>query len=179
MPDPVANMEAAKCIHCKLVQFVTARYECRRCKAPLDSISPPSPMPTLVIARRVPRAAGNTVETLGQCVVRERNRAHLSQRDVARRMGTSRQYLSKVENGRLTPEAAQVVRIASAIGCHIGDLCPALKGYSTATERDLLEIRQYIPLLDERARAAVLHAARDMFLGYKRGERILRFNVAK
>ena len=47
---------------------------------------------------------------------------HLKQGELADRCGTSREYVSRVENGAQSATVAMCFRFASALGLHISDL---------------------------------------------------------
>jgi putative molybdopterin biosynthesis protein len=60
--------------------------------------------------------------TVGNCVGRARTVAGLRQRDLASRVGVSRQSLSMLEAGRSTPSAALALRLSRELGCRVEEL---------------------------------------------------------
>lgn len=55
----------------------------------------------------------------GQMVEEARKKAHLTQSELAKRVGTNKSYISKVENGVIEPKFSTFYRIMNAIGCRI------------------------------------------------------------
>ncbi|MBR2264572.1 MAG: helix-turn-helix transcriptional regulator [Firmicutes bacterium] len=52
-----------------------------------------------------------------------RERSHLTQEELAKRSGVSRQLISMLENGRLTvTKTDTLVRLAKELGCKVQDL---------------------------------------------------------
>ena len=55
-------------------------------------------------------------DSLGDTLAKARQQAKLSQNELARRIGTTKQYISKVERGLVQPQADTLQRIAVAMG---------------------------------------------------------------
>jgi ribosome-binding protein aMBF1 (putative translation factor) len=53
---------------------------------------------------------------LVNCLIRARTRAHLSQAEVASRMGTTESVVSRLESGRVKPSTRTLERYAKATG---------------------------------------------------------------
>lgn len=56
------------------------------------------------------------VNNVGHALANARHQAKLSQDDLARRIGSTKQYISKVERGLVQPQADTLQRIAAAMG---------------------------------------------------------------
>ncbi|MDR1332396.1 MAG: helix-turn-helix domain-containing protein [Tannerella sp.] len=55
----------------------------------------------------------------GQMIEDARKKAHLTQAELARRIGSDRAYISRVESGKIEPKISTFYRIMNAIGCRI------------------------------------------------------------
>jgi DNA-binding XRE family transcriptional regulator len=52
----------------------------------------------------------------GQIIEQARKEAHLTQTELAEKIGTNKSYISRVETGRTEPKVSTFYRIASALG---------------------------------------------------------------
>ena len=55
----------------------------------------------------------------GQVVIDARKKANITQAELARRIGSDRAYISRVESGKTEPKISTFYRIMNAIGCRI------------------------------------------------------------
>ena len=55
----------------------------------------------------------------GKIIERARKEANITQEELAKRMGSSKSYISRVETGRIEPKVSTFYRIASALGCSV------------------------------------------------------------
>jgi DNA-binding XRE family transcriptional regulator len=55
----------------------------------------------------------------GQIIEDARKKAHITQAELARRIGSDRAYISRVESGKTEPKISTFYRIMNAIGCRI------------------------------------------------------------
>ncbi len=55
----------------------------------------------------------------GQIIEDARKKAKITQAELARRIGSNRSYISRVENGITEPKISTFYRIMSALGCNI------------------------------------------------------------
>ena len=55
----------------------------------------------------------------GQIVGEARKKAHITQAELARRIGSDRAYISRIESGKTEPKVSTFYRIMTAIGCKI------------------------------------------------------------
>lgn len=55
----------------------------------------------------------------GQIIEDARKKANISQAELARRIGSDRSYISRVENGLIEPKVSTFYRIMNALGCQI------------------------------------------------------------
>jgi HTH-type transcriptional regulator, competence development regulator len=92
-------------------------------------------------------------QTFGQALRTARREQHISQRELARRIGVDFSYISKIENDRLpAPSADRVVAIADALGMPsasllalTGKLPSSVEdqiGKSAAAQQFLLEVER-------------------------------------
>ena len=59
----------------------------------------------------------------GQLIENARKNAHLTQDELAKRVGSNKSYISRIENGKTEPKVSTFYRIASALGLSV-DLNP-------------------------------------------------------
>src|SRR3974377_219895 len=117
---PVDSREVVRCDQCHLVQFKTVNNLCRRCRTSLDE---DEPEPILTPCLAVPEAASDRSEVQVAAAIRNlRQRAGLSQRQLALRMGVPRTYVSKIENEKATPTLSSLARLAAALEVSVPDL---------------------------------------------------------
>lgn len=55
----------------------------------------------------------------GQIIEDARKKAKISQAELARRIGSNRSYISRVESGQTEPKVSTFYRIMNALGCKI------------------------------------------------------------
>lgn len=55
----------------------------------------------------------------GQIIEDARKKAKITQAELARRIGSSRSYISRVESGQTEPKVSTFYRIMNALGCNI------------------------------------------------------------
>ncbi|WP_221658973.1 helix-turn-helix domain-containing protein [Bacteroides salyersiae] len=55
----------------------------------------------------------------GQIIEDARKKAKISQTELARRIGSDKSYISRVENGQTEPKVSTFYRIMNALGCRI------------------------------------------------------------
>lgn len=55
----------------------------------------------------------------GQIIGDARKKAHISQAELARRIGSDRSYISRVESGQTEPKISTFYRIMNALNCQI------------------------------------------------------------
>lgn len=59
----------------------------------------------------------------GQLIEDARKKAHLTQDELAKRVGSNKSYISRIENGKTEPKVSTFYRIAGALGLSV-DLNP-------------------------------------------------------
>jgi DNA-binding XRE family transcriptional regulator len=59
----------------------------------------------------------------GQLIEDARKNAHLTQDELAKRVGSNKSYISRIENGKTEPKVSTFYRIANALGLSV-DLTP-------------------------------------------------------
>ena len=114
----MSERETITCEHCHLVQFRTKADLCRRCH---KSTAPPVPEPEPVIVEVpiengvFPKGTSEDFSRAIQLVLVSRRK--VSQRQLAKRMGCPRTYVSKCETGRAgIPGWPALDRFARAFG---------------------------------------------------------------
>ena len=55
----------------------------------------------------------------GQIIEDARKKAKITQAELARRIGSNRSYISRVEHGETEPRVSTFYRIMNALGCHV------------------------------------------------------------
>jgi len=55
----------------------------------------------------------------GQLIEEARKNAHLTQEELANRVGSNKSYISRVENGKTEPRVSTFYRIAAALGLSV------------------------------------------------------------
>src|SRR5438270_1231269 len=134
---PVDSREVVRCDKCSLVQFRTTNNLCRKCRFSLDPeepeqvIAPPQP------AIHVPSTSSHSQLHIAQAIRSLRQRAGLSQRQLALRMQVPRTYVSKIENEKATPTLSSMERLANALQVTLPDL---LMGGQPSKEDQLREL---------------------------------------
>ncbi|WP_229311096.1 helix-turn-helix domain-containing protein [Larkinella soli] len=58
-------------------------------------------------------------ESIGESILKARKAANITQEDLARRIGSTKQYVSKVERNMVSPKAETLRRMAAAMGKRI------------------------------------------------------------
>jgi len=164
---PVDSREVVRCDKCTLVQFRTTNNLCRKCRTSLD---PEEPEPVVVPAQpvvSVPPASHSQLQ-IAQSIRALRQRAGLSQRQLAMRMQVPRTYVSKIENEKATPTLSSMERLAKALEVTLPDL---LNGGQPSREEQLRDINsdpflaELLPVcekLNGMQLASILHQVREL-----------------
>src|SRR6266481_3729384 len=162
---PVDSREVLRCDHCHLVQFRTNNNLCRKCHLSLEA--EPEPEPIIAEPATVPMGHGGQVQ-IALAIRSLRQRAGLSQRQLALRMSVPRTYVSKIENDKATPTLSSLERLARALEVAVPDL---LNGGQRSREDEIMElmgddfIAELIPFvskLNGMQWSSVLAQVRDM-----------------
>ena len=170
---PVDSREVVRCDKCSLVQFRTSNNLCRKCRYSLDPeepepvVAPPQP------AVHVPTTSHSQLQ-IAQAIRSLRQRAGLSQRQLAMRMQVPRTYVSKIENEKATPTLSSLERLATALQVTLPDL---LMGGQPSREEQLRElmsdafVAEMMPLcekLNGMQLASILNQVREITLRPRR-----------
>lgn len=62
----------------------------------------------------------------GAVIEDARKKAKISKAELARRIGTDRSYITRVENGQIEPKVSTFYRIATALGCSVALTSPVI-----------------------------------------------------
>ena len=116
---PVDAREVVRCDKCSLVQFRTTNNLCRKCRYSLVPVVlvlvVVSPQPAV----HAPSNSSHSQLQIAASIRNLRQRAGLSQRQLAMRMQVPRTYVSKIENEKATPPL-------SSLQCLVSALCVSL-----------------------------------------------------
>jgi DNA-binding XRE family transcriptional regulator len=105
-----------RCKKCQLNQFMTRQGNCRRCHRPLLYEEPPVIVRECLPAQSVQSAApARPSIDMATAIWLLRSARGLSQRDMAKKMGIARSYISKLEGNRCLPSPGQIRRIAGTL----------------------------------------------------------------
>jgi ribosome-binding protein aMBF1 (putative translation factor) len=115
-PAPASLVDSKaviRCKKCQLNQFMTKQGNCRRCRRPLLCEEPPVIVPEFQPAQSAgpPRPSIDMATAIWLL----RSARGLSQRDMAKKMGIARTYISKLEGNRCVPSPPQIRRIAGIL----------------------------------------------------------------
>src|SRR5689334_18489632 len=116
---PVDSREVVRCDRCTLVQFRTNSGICRRCHLSLDD-EPEVAAP--IVAVEPPQPISHNGLNVAATIRSLRQKAGLSQRQLAQRMSVPRTYVSKIENEKATPTLSSLERLAVALQVNVPDL---------------------------------------------------------
>jgi len=170
---PVDSREVVRCDHCHLVQFRTTNNLCRKCRTSLDE---DEPEPILVAPPPVAAPANNNHSHLqiATAIRMFRQKAGLSQRQLAMRMQVPRTYVSKIENEKAMPTLSSLQRLATALEVSMADL---LKGSGRTLDDEIADLMQddflaqvmpYVKQLDAMQRSTLLSQVRDLSIRPRR-----------
>jgi len=105
-----------RCKKCQLNQFMTRQGNCRRCRCPLLCEEAPVIVPVCHPARSAqPAGPARPSIDMATAIWLLRSARGLSQRDMAKKMGIARTYISKLEGNRCVPSPPQISRIAGIL----------------------------------------------------------------
>jgi transcriptional regulator with XRE-family HTH domain len=72
--------------------------------------------------KRISTIKENTPKLVGKSIREERERQNLSQTELAEAVGKDRQYLYKIESGKVTPNVSTIAILAEALGVSLNEL---------------------------------------------------------
>jgi transcriptional regulator with XRE-family HTH domain len=156
------------------VQFRTTNNLCRKCRTSLDA-EEPEPVVAAPVAPVAPmNGHGRNHLQLASSIRGLRQRAGLSQRQLALRMSVPRTYVSKIENEKATPTLSSLERLARALEVTVPEL---LNGGERTREQELRELLSdgfvsellpFVSKLNGMQLSSVLAQVRDMTLHPRR-----------
>lgn len=112
------DRKRVRCRFCSLVQFVRTKETCLKCKA---SYSVALFVVKAVVEETPPMEKFNF--WLGVIVNYLRVKAEFSQTDLAFDIGSKKHYISRLENGFVSPGVRKLDQIASALGTDVSKVC--------------------------------------------------------
>jgi len=160
----MSERETVRCSCCGLNQYKRESQKCGRCKASyapkIEQDGSPANPPSVSGESSIADHAGLPV--IARNVKYFRQASGMSQRDLGRRCGRVRTFLSKVERGRHTPTVKTLQNLARNLGVTPGDLLNEREiGFQT-NDPYLLEITAYLPHLNPKYRDCILDFVRKM-----------------
>lgn len=172
---PVDSREVVRCDDCHLVQFRTANNLCRRCRTSLDEDEPEPTLTPQLLAPIQQEESSHSEVQVAQAIRMLRQRAGLSQRQLALRMGVPRTYVSKIENDKATPTLSSLNRLADALQVSVPDVLRACGPSRQEEIEELLgdpfmaELVEFTSQLNTMQMSSVLAQVRDMVMHPRRG----------
>jgi transcriptional regulator with XRE-family HTH domain len=169
----VDSREVVRCDHCHLVQFRTTNNLCRKCRTSLDE-DEPEPILEVHAPVEAPASGHHSHLQVASAIRMLRQKAGLSQRQLALRMQVPRTYVSKIENEKAMPTLSSLQRLATALEVSMAEL---LKGSCHSLEDDIAdlmqdefiaEIAQCLDKLDSMQRSSLLAQVRDLSVRLRR-----------
>src|SRR5260221_9718881 len=135
---PVDSREVLRCDHCHLVQFRTNNNLCRKCRTSLDE-DEPEPILEIPPPVEAPANGRHSHLQVASAIRMLRQKAGLSQRQLALRMSVPRTYVSKIENEKAMPTLSSLQRLATALEASRADL---LKGSCRNRQEEVRELME-------------------------------------
>ena len=107
--------DVVRCDHCRLVQFLTNSFSCRRChKSFCVQEDKEIVVEEKTVSKQTTRSTFNSQFLAGE--LRNRRKIlRLSQRQLAELMGCPRTYVSKIENAKAVPTLTSLCRFATCL----------------------------------------------------------------
>ena len=138
LPSPAVR-ETLHCPHCALNQFITATRLCRRCHQSLDEASddpvtvnrpdpdpvPDLPVPDIATPLGILPAFRTLDRTLPVILLWFRLRLNLTQPQLGRLIGVTRNYISRIETGITTPTLETISRWSVAMDVSMPEIFQA------------------------------------------------------
>ena len=72
--------------------------------------------------KRINTIKENTPKQVGKCIREEREKQNLTQTELAESVGKDRQYLYKIESGKVTPNISTIAILAEALEIPMSEL---------------------------------------------------------
>ena len=151
-----SDRDVIRCVTCGMVQYRTRNGNCRRCLHLLTPkvaflIPPPAAQELLGDDRQPFEKWPNreTVENMGQRIRQLRESRAMTQSQLQVRSRVSRSYLSRIENGQMTPSLGTLEKISEAFGVGlIRFFVPETNGETLLEDPFIQELRPFLRQLD-------------------------------
>jgi transcriptional regulator with XRE-family HTH domain len=118
-----SERDVIRCIACGMVQYRTRNGNCRQClhllTPKIEHLIPPSGLRELLGDDRQPFEKWSNhemVENIGQRIRQLRESRAMTQTQLQARSRVSRSYLSRIENGQMTPSLGTLEKISEPLG---------------------------------------------------------------
>src|SRR5260221_9468474 len=149
------DREVIRCKTCGLVQYRTRTGNCRRCVRALPQrleflIPPPAP-PEEAAAEPTPEKFVNqeTVENIGQRIRQLRESRSMTQSQLQSRSKVSRSYLSRIENGQMTPSLGTFAKASGPLNVGLNRFfIPESDGEALLEDPFIQGLRPFLRQLD-------------------------------
>jgi DNA-binding XRE family transcriptional regulator len=109
--------EVLSCPHCSLRQYMTVDGKCRRCRKPFVEAEPKGELVAKPeVAPEVKVSCADLEHAFAAVMKLCRHSIEYSQSQLARKVGCTRPFISRLESGNNLPALVTLFKIASALG---------------------------------------------------------------
>jgi transcriptional regulator with XRE-family HTH domain len=150
------DRDVIRCTTCGMVQYRTRNGNCRRClhllTPKIEFLIPPPALQGLVgddrqLFEKWPNR--ETVENIGQRIRQLRESRGMTQTLLQTRSRVSRSYLSRIENGQMTPSLGTLEKISEAFDVGLNRFfVPETNGETLLEDPFIQELRPFLRQLD-------------------------------
>src|ERR1700722_5491480 len=156
LEDVGSDRDVIRCITCGMVQYRTCNGNCRRCLHLLTPkrqfLVPPPALQELPGDDRQPFEKWpnrETVENIGQRIRQLRESRGITQCQLQLRSHVSRSYLSRIENGQMTPSLGTLEKLSEALGFGLNRFfVPETNGETLLEDPFIQMLRPFLRQLD-------------------------------
>src|ERR1700689_2114618 len=151
-----SDRDVIRCITCGMVQYRTSNGNCRRClhllRPKTQFLISPLALQELPGDDRQPFEKWpnrETVENIGQRIRQLRESREMTQTQLQVRSRVSRSYLSRIENGQMTPSLGTIEKISEPLGIGLNRFfVPETNGEALLEDPFIQELRPFLRQLD-------------------------------
>jgi transcriptional regulator with XRE-family HTH domain len=151
-----SDRDVIRCITCGMVQYRTRNGNCRRClqllTPKIEFLTPPPDLEGHLVDDRRPFEKWpnrDTVENIGQRIRQLRESRGMTQTQLHVCSRISRSYLSRIENGQMTPSLGTLEKISEAFGIGLNRFfVPETNGEALLEDPFIQGLRPFLRQLD-------------------------------